>query len=703
MATDPPIPDPSEVLEATKQKAIESAAAIKGLTDAFYSFGERIKSSSSLTETQAAIFGTLSSAVLGASKTFQGAGSAIFSFSDQVKGAIAPIQNNREALQLFASKLGVVGSALKGSAIQLTELIMGMADSADAAMRTREQYLGLAAASGDLGDINALVGDRLQNLNSTIMRQGASLAETQKATHLTSVAIEGYYKLLGSIPQALTLVMDATDGSTQKTSLLTAAIKYSQGSHREMSDIVGDLTTAFNDYRLSGEDALLFTARMSELSSKFHINLSDVQSSLRSTADGFKMIGAGAEGAAKLVNDYVGALQSTGISGKTALGVVQEMTQGVLGLSIAQKAFLSSQTGGAGGLMGAFQIEKSLKEGKIDEVFEKVRKSMSRTMGPIVTLDEAAMSQQAAAQRTKQMVMLRQGPLGQFAKDDATASKMLDAFAARDRGTVSATGLSDTVLKDTIKLGDQYAEQNNTSLTRIQENTQALRTLGSFSNLGMIQQMFASGVGASTSGDTTAQKDMRAGLKATSVRAAGRTGEFTTEIEDAKSTKQLKDSMGAYAYQIIDDYKRFFDDLPAILQSPLDTIRTYLKSGDTKSAEEIRSRFDKSLAEQKEAAKTLAGASREKELKRLTEEQKKFDEGYSYLRETGGEVLSPLEGAISRTTAAKPVKSKDTSSTKESAGSSDMVVEVRGICIDCGKKVDGPSHGMTASPAIRGS
>ena len=77
-----------------------------------------------------------------------------------------------------------------------------------------------------------------------------------------------------------------------------------------------------------------------------------------------------------IMNDYVGALQNTGMTGQHAMEVVKGMTDSIAGMSVAQKAFLSSQTGGPGGLMGAFQIEKDLREGKIDKVFDKVRQTM---------------------------------------------------------------------------------------------------------------------------------------------------------------------------------------------------------------------------------------------------------------------------------------------------------------------------------------
>ncbi|CAM6003620.1 unnamed protein product [Sphagnum balticum] len=250
------------------------------------------------------------------------------------------------------------------------------------------------------------------------------LEKAAEATGIHNPQVEKYYSILGQVPGALDANVRGGKGVNETVSMLTATMQYAAGSGRKFEDITKDLTAAFKSYNLTGEDALQFTAQIGELANKFGVPLSDMENSLIATADAFKMYGNEAKGAAAIMNQYLGALESTGLSGSAAVDVVNNMTAGIGKLSIAQKSFISSQTGGAGGLMGGFQIEKLMREGHMDQVMDKVKSTLTRQFGQIRTLQEASTNPQAAAQFEKQILMLRQGPLGTGEEDQTEEQSM---------------------------------------------------------------------------------------------------------------------------------------------------------------------------------------------------------------------------------------------------------------------------------------
>src|ERR1035441_8570721 len=158
-----------------------------------------------------------------------------------------------------------------------------------------------------------------------------------------------------------------------------------------MEDVTKDMVSAFKDYNLTGEGALKFTAQIGELAEKFGVPLSDMQSALISTADAFKMYGDEAQGAANIMNEYMGALKNTGLSGSASAEIVNNMTLSIKGLNIAQESFMSSQTGGPGGLLGGFKVEQMLRGGKdgLAKVMKMAQQTLEKQMGPVMELSDS--------------------------------------------------------------------------------------------------------------------------------------------------------------------------------------------------------------------------------------------------------------------------------------------------------------------------
>lgn len=461
---------------------------------------------------------------------------------------LGPIEDMKTALsagggaldKMAENVLSVFGKVMPDSAKDGAEAIvtfgMKFLQSADNAVHMRDAMLTLGAASGNLNRIFTASGPELENLNEIMGQQSEQISGVAHTMNISRADAVKYYSEIGKIPGALTATIPASDqlfkrmdnsvaNSGGTVDMFTGAIALAKGTGRDFGDVVKDLNTAFKDYSLTGKDALNFSVNMSEISNNLGIDLQSVQSTLSNTVQTFRTFantGAGAaamtDGLARLTNNYAQALQNQGLSGNVALEVAQNMTNELSKMGIAQKALISAQTGGPGGLMGAFQIEKDLREGKIENVFKKVRDVMQKQLGSIVTLEDATKSPAAAAQLARQVTMLRSGPLGQFARTDQEAFRVLEAFKA---GTTGIKELAPDALKGAMDRGVILQDQSRTLLSEIRADAERQLALTEQTNLLLAQQLTAA-TGGRREADSAEQAKYRNFLKMESGNAAER-------------------------------------------------------------------------------------------------------------------------------------------------------------------------------------
>lgn len=583
-----------------------AASKVKDTINSLYgqmgTLGISMNANANLTKEQTAAFGMLSVALLGVRKAFDGLSDidtrGLNTFTQQVTDLQQIILKDSSLGTMTEKTLAYTAAlirsgapakafmdAAQGGFSAVSKLAMQMAASADNALRLQNVTVQLAAKTGQLNDLYAAAGPNLGKINYLLQLQQKSLTDTATATQLPIDAVEKYYGELGLVPKALDQQVKSGTDANKTVNMLTATIQYATGSGRKYTDVIEDLKTAFRDYNITGEEALKFTARMGQIANRFGFELEDVRAALRGTADVFKMFGNEAEGAADIMNEFLGPLTSGkfGLSGHAAIEVVKGLTEGIRGMGIAQKAFLSAQSGGPGGLMGAFQIEKLLREGKIDEVFDKVKQQMTKQFGQIVTLDEASKSPQAAAQLTKQMMILRQGPLGQFAKDDQSAIRLLEAFRAKAEGRPGAVtpDLGGTVVQDNMKIGVELQKKSTTELSRIRAILEATRGAAGVANLSTLQEGFTAGTGTPVI-NTEAMSKLRDNLSQAMEDAASASGRTVSDIASTLQTKTIKDKSGVISAQIVDQYGKIFSEIGPAFKAPADTARqliTGLKTG----------------------------------------------------------------------------------------------------------------------------
>lgn len=395
------------------------------------------------------------------------AGSQYTAFNRYSYEAGATMSEQFKKVTELGSGLGnLFGMATQNKAASMAELfkinaqqLSVMLTKVDDMRRLENGIISTAASAGNLGDVFRLAGKDMSNMPAIIEAQGRSMIDTQKATGLARDQVQSLYASIASIPGGLEKVESV---GVKGMSSLTAAIKLADGMGRNATEVIQMMGSAYDTYGLRGEDALKFTAAIGKAAEQNNIQfdkmksvVASVSSSLRGYADTGESASRMAQGSVEIINQYVGALHKTGMTAEDAAGLIGNMTSTVANLNIAQKAFLSAQTGGPGGLMGAFQIEKLLDAGKIEEVFAKVQQQLKQQIGPIVSLEEAGTSEAAARQMQRQMMMLQSGPLGQLVKSDKDARRVLEAM--RTGGDVTKAIGPDT-LKENVERGTTREE-----------------------------------------------------------------------------------------------------------------------------------------------------------------------------------------------------------------------------------------------------
>lgn len=397
---------------------------------------------------------------------------------------------DKDAGGKFAINFSKLGDAVSKAA-------ENMAQHADNALMLQEVYLSAAAATGTYDKVMQIAGQTLEELNGTIDIQQTLITSTAKATHLTTDAVRSYYVALGNVPGALDATVSSTGAAQTKMSMLQATMELAKGTGRSFTDIVEDLNKAYENYGVTGQSALQFSARMSEASNKLGMRLQDVRqglSNIGSSFSGIANVGEAAnrmiENAASLYTEYTAALQKTGLAATQASGIASNLIGKFKELSLEQKAFLSSQTGGPGGLMGGFRIEKMLREGDVAGVQKLVTQMLEKQFGKIVSLEEASASQGAAAQRARQIALIRQGPLGSLASTQEDAGRLLDALRLRKEGA-AATKLEADYLQTRIERGQKLRELTATPFSQARGETQQFLESPQGAVRDMFQEAFA--------------------------------------------------------------------------------------------------------------------------------------------------------------------------------------------------------------------
>ena len=694
-----------------------------------------------LNNKQTMTLGLLTTAILGTRKSFESlnTGTQLNTFEGQWNSLVTTVLKGGGGLGALVAKVqtdfgAVLPDAATKSIGALTAFMSNIMKSADNVNRMSTAMLAAGAATGSLGNMYQAAGPHLENLNELVAEQRMSLIASAEAASMLPEEMEKNYAALMMVPKALessatasSQMADATGGQTSKTSMLTAATLLAVGAHRKVEDVASDLKKAYQDYGLVGDNALKFTARMGELSNNLGIDLESVKGALSGAADMFgRFADAGenastmAEGLATIMNSYSQSLMGTGMTGNHALEVIKSMTGAIGDMNIAQKAFLSAQTGGAGGLMGGFQIEKMMRSGDIAGVMDKVRESMKKQMGSIVTLDDAASSPAAAAQLTKQMMLLKQGPLGQFAKTDQDAYRILEAFKSREQGgTGDLKGLQDDIVGKTMDKGVDFQEKTLTEVTKQRIIAEKQLAAADFANMRLLQGKFTAGAGDSKIADSAAMADYRKRLKSFAAEGSVKSGALTDRFAGhlgGDAGAQSSDVVAETFKENIADIKSTFDMAMGMGKDEIEKVigagkkkifeltKKLVGASSTDEKSKIQEQIDKIKEKIKEDIVLLSSAFSGKKSAPPGSPGSPFKLPTGTKAATPGSVLAQAPGGKAKPPvdvfdpAAVPAGYKPGDKKGATTGGSPIHVQVTGFCLKCKQEIENVSQAKGMAP-----
>lgn len=567
-------------------KVTDFANGIIGkLSGKFNEFNNSLKNSQTMTDISATKFSSMATSILGARDSFNSLSnidsSGLNLFSDQLSGLFT-IMRESPGSEIASQAQSKIINILKGSGVEhskinslvnlgtdaLQKFAVATLKSADNGLKLQNAMLQQSASSGNFNKIIAEAGPNLSRMNDVLARQDSLIQSASNSTGIARESMNQFWNQLSPTVSGMNDLNITVDGSSEKMNILTTAVRMATGSGRAQKDVIDDVNKATQEYGASIQGALTMTARISEISSKFKVPLNDVRGALFAAADKFSMFtmaGIDAskktEGFVNIMNNYSKALQDTGLSGHQAISVISGMTTSMHGLNMAQKAFLSQQTGGPGGLRGAFQIEGMLKRGETEKVFELIRKQMQKQMGNIVSQSEAEGSEAAAQKRQKQMLILQQGPLAKFAKDDQEAGNILDAFKSVQDGKGKASDLSKTVISDQVKRGQLIQGTSKTPMSELRSTLEQITFKANIGNLSGVQRMMTETAGVDLSKDTADQTNSRRLLSTQSVFNNEET-QGSSVIDTQKRLLENVKNLKVHGKALVHGFKQTLDIAP---------------------------------------------------------------------------------------------------------------------------------------------
>lgn len=584
---------------------------------------------SSITEQQAQVFALTSSAAVSVRDAFTSLNgvdmSQFMSFTEKFKdvsdaftgaGTVGGIaRQSMDQLADSLKKMGIPAAQITAAMQQgfsgVMSLAQAFAKKSDNMQRATNAYVQMAAASGDYSSVIDNQGRLVSDLTERVFRQNMGIADNVKATGLSVDVLERYSNELGKIPGNLNATVAMGDKMGDHMNMLTATLRVAAGTMRPVNDVIKDLNTAFVDYGLVGDKALQFSARMADVARVMKEPVNEIADALKGAADAFKMFTTGqenaskaSEGLANIMASYGSALESTGLSAKSSTEIIAGMVSQVGKLSLGQQAFISQQTGGPGGLAGAFRIEQRLQQGDTAGVINDVMKTLERQMGRLVSVDEAARSEASANQLTKQTSLL-QSLLGPMVKDRQTAEKLIQATINQQKGITGQEQVNQ-ILEQGGERGaaDRGLELQAKSVSFIDEirgNVAAIRYLSDREAYDLMQKTTAAGAPKGTTiTEAQGQEGARARrmMNESATRAGARSN--ITGVQIAQGATEHTSRMEAA--NLIKDFMDSVNAAPAAMKANLDVLTTAVKSGDTQTVEAQREMLRQQIANHREVA-----------------------------------------------------------------------------------------------------
>lgn len=403
-----------------------------------------------------------------------GAGNAFDNFTSKSANTQLLTDQLKQAGQAGEKTAGIINNLSKVFEVQgftkgpkefAGDFVTRVAAGADQFLKLKNNYVLVQGASGGLSDSFIRAGGNLQNLNTIVQKHGIDLTNIARETGNSTNQVSGYWeKLATAIPGAADKQIESGELTGKTYNYLSATMRLAAGTGRDVESTIKDLTKIWEAYGLEGNKALEFTAQISEVNNKLGLRMGDTSKFIDENISAFKGLTDGGNNAISVLNDMYESFRKTGLSSKESIDIIGKMTSELGKLTLGQKAFMSAQAGGPGGLRGAIQIEQQIRKGDIEGVFKNAEKALRAQFGgKIVTQAEATTSEQSAAQFQRQRALITSGAFGIKATDDQ-ATRILEAFKNGTSATKELRSGQD-VLKETLTRGEQIQKDGTNILS----------------------------------------------------------------------------------------------------------------------------------------------------------------------------------------------------------------------------------------------
>lgn len=497
----------------------------------------------SMTDQTARQFGLLTTSVLGAREAFNTISgvdsSRLVTYSSQFKElfdiiesapgtqvAMAAMEKVKAAAIATMTAAGKAPAEIAKAVSEMgSELTRGVTASAKAFLisadnikKLENSMIQMTLAGSGMQDLLDAVGSDFQNVDKVTDNYAKTLNKTTAALGGSKAAQElaaNYMATINKMPGGLALLTAKTEIAGKQTDLLVETLNIASISGRKEEEVLEDITKVLHGYKSALDQsndtagaAATLQARMATIAGTLHANIQDVRGALMESTDAFKMFvmnGASAsdmtKGMADAMENYVSSLESVGVPAGNAIEMFKNYTGVMKGMTLGQQSFLSTMSGGAGGLRGAFQIQDKIAKGDFDSLRSQVENTMKRMTGPILSREDAMKSEAAASNYTRQIQLLQQGPLGSLAKSLPEAEALLKAMK---EGTKLPTDLkdktSDNKAQDALKAGQKIQQDSYTELTKANASLNALVIQAGLANKKTVKEVLGTGNAGSMGG-----------------------------------------------------------------------------------------------------------------------------------------------------------------------------------------------------------
>jgi hypothetical protein len=681
---------------------------VQSLMNSVKSITDTITQTGVATDIQAVQFAGLAKAVVGTISAYNDFAGAIDRnnvslFTDQIQDLKNALGKDGATSKLieFANTMGAaVPKSIQGSAKAVEEYVTGIFAAADNTLKFQNAMIQLSAQTGQLTELYGKARDDLGSLNKVTTQQMALVSSVADANNISTNVATKYYSELMKIPGAVNNMVQPVKGMRTEMSLFDASIKLAVGTGQSFSSVVKEMSNAIKIYGANGSEALNFVSRISEVSNAVGGDLEQVSAALNTTAAQFKFIGNNTDGAASALLNYTKVLKESGLATAPAIELAQKMINKVSDLSLAQKAFLSQQTGGGGGLLGGLKIEKALAEGKFSEVLEKVRESIQKQTGNITTRDSVKTESQAANYvRQREIVKSQLGLSG--ASGDAEANKFLDAFKKRQTGEFKTQDLDNLQLGKQIDVGTKIQEKTYTEISKLRSSAEKIQAAVSGGALTYAQSAFTLGHDKTQAGDDIdGQDEYRKSLGESRDRARLSTNDVLKATKDPKSAGHGGE--GLLIKSGMETMGSVLSGLPTAIQQGMRAAKRLSGLGDEDAAKKV---VDNLVAKTNQDV-NKARAERDKAKKDPKHDDAMLKTLENRVAEAQRNALqfSALSNKFSGKLAGQemPGQREQAQSTSQERGQAQEVhVVVEGLCIDCGNKMKATAHKTAITSTTR--